>query len=61
MTKLQEYLAGYKTKILAFVTALITLLQVFNVTNFTQEQITAILVLLACGFALALRSTITRK
>jgi len=31
-----NYLQGYKTKILAFVGATITLLQVFEVTHFTK-------------------------
>ena len=42
MNKLQNYLQGYKTKILAFLGATITLLQVFNVTHFNTEQVAAI-------------------
>ena len=38
MTKLSEYLAGYKTKILAFAGAVINLFQVFDITNMTQDQ-----------------------
>jgi len=54
-------LQGYKTKILAFLGATITLLQVFNVTNFTQEQVSAITVFFALGLALAIRDTIVKK
>ena len=54
-------LQGYKTKILAFLGATITLLQVFNVTNFNPEQVTAIGAFFALGLALAIRDTITRK
>ena len=61
MTNLLNSLEGYKTKILAFAGATITLLQVFNVTHFTQDQETAILSFLALGLALAIRDTIVRN
>ena len=60
MNKLQNYLQGYKTKILAFLGATITLLQVFNVTHFNTEQVKAIGAFLALGIALAIRDTIVR-
>ena len=61
MKKLQNYLQGYKTKILAFLGATITLLQVFNVTHFNTEQIAAIGAFLALGIALAIRDTIVKN
>ena len=61
MKKITNYLAGYKTKILAFAGATITLLQVFDVTSFTPEQITSIITFLGLGMALTIRDTIVRK
>jgi len=55
------YLQGYKTKILAFLGATITLLQVFNVTDFNESQVTAISAFFALGLALAIRDTIVKK
>jgi len=60
MNKLLDYLAGYKTKILAFATALINLLQVFNITNMSEQQIGALNIVLATGIVLAIRDTVTR-
>jgi len=60
MNKILNYIAGYKTKILAFATAVINMLQVFDITNMTEQQIGAINVVLATGIVLAIRDTITR-
>ncbi len=58
---MKNILQGYKTKVLALATALITLLQVFNVTNLNEQQITALLTLLATGMALGIYDRISRK
>lgn len=58
--KLQEKLQGYKTKVLALATATITLLQVFNITDLNEEQITAILTLLGTGMALGIYDKLNR-
>jgi hypothetical protein len=55
------FLQGRKTYILSFVTALINLLQVFNITNLTEEQILSVNALLATAIALAIRDTIVNK
>ena len=56
-----KFLEGRKTYILSFVTALINLLQVFNITAMTEEQILSINAVLATAIALAIRDTIIRK
>lgn len=57
---MKKRLEGYKTKILALATATITLLQVFEVTNFNEEQIGAVLTLLGTGMALGIYDKINR-
>jgi hypothetical protein len=61
MTKLIKFLEGRKTYILSFATAVINLLQVFNITNLSEDQILAVNALLATLIALAIRDTIVRK
>ena len=60
MNKLITFLEGRKTYILSFATAVINLLQVFNVTSLSEEQILSINVLLATAIALAIRETVMR-
>jgi hypothetical protein len=61
MNKIIELLRGRKTYILSFATAVINLLQVFNITSMTEEQILSINVLLMTLIALAIRDTIVQK
>lgn len=61
INNLIKFLEGRKTYILSFVTAVINLLQVFNITSLTEEQILGINAVLATGIALAIRDTIVRK
>ena len=61
MTKVIKFLEGRKTYILSFATAVINLLQVFNITSLTEDQILGINAVLATGIALAIRDTIIRK
>jgi len=59
--KLIEFLRGSKTYIVTFATAVINVLQVFNITNLTEEQILAVNALLFALIALAVRDTIVQK
>ena len=61
MNKLITFLKGRKTYILSFATAVINLLQVFNITSLSEEQILSINAVLATAIALAIRDTIVRK
>lgn len=58
LDKIISYLEGKKTYIVAVITALFTVLEVFGVVNVTPEQRGAIYALLAAMFGAAIRASI---
>lgn len=58
---MKETLKGYKTLILASVGALINVLQLFEITQMTQEQVTSIMGFLGSLIALTIYDKLNRK